>query len=58
MEDGLAQDFVKDKINALEVLDSKSNERVEVSLNEVNATQVEYTITFKSKRGLSHVVKC
>lgn len=56
MEVGLAQEFVKDKIEALEVLDTESNERVEVLLNEVNGTQVEYTITFKSKRGLSHVV--
>ena len=52
MEVGLAQASVKETIEGLEVLDVKSNERLQVALNKVDEKHVEYTITFKSKRGL------
>ena len=52
MKVGLAQASVKDNIEGLEVLDTKGNEKVQVILNKVSEKQVEYTITFKSKRGL------
>ena len=54
MEVGLAPASVKDKIEGLEVLDANIDEELEVELNTVDAKQVEYTLTFKSKRGLFH----
>ena len=57
MKVGLAQASVKDSIEGLEVLDAKSNESVQVAMRKVNETQVEYTITFKSKRGLFDIRK-
>ena len=57
MKVGLAQASVKDSIEGLEVLDAKRNESVQVAMRKVNETQVEYTITFKSKRGLLGIRK-
>ena len=54
MQVGLDQESVKDNIEGLEVLDSSIDEEVQVDLNTVDANQVEYNMTFKSKRGLFH----
>ena len=55
MEVGLAEAAVKNIIESLGVLDTESSESVEVSLNKVTGTKIEYSITFKSKRGWFHV---